>query len=80
MFYRLKFILNDMFISPIKMYPKQLGGGVVFAVLMYIWKADFTVSLISFTLGFMISMLVTISNDSYERQVQSTLQKLKDKE
>ena len=80
MFYRLKFILNDMFISPIKMYPKQLGIGVVFAVLMYIWKADFTVSLISFTLGFMISMLVTISNDSYERQVQSTLQKLKDKE
>jgi uncharacterized membrane protein YjjP (DUF1212 family) len=80
MFYRLKFILNDMFISPIKMYPKQLGVGVVFAVLMYIWKADFTVSLISFTLGFMISMLVTISNDSYERQVQSTLQKLKDKE
>ncbi len=69
-----------MFISPIKMYPKQLGVGVVFAVLMYIWKADFTVSLISFTLGFMISMLVTISNDSYERQVQSTLQKLKDKE
>lgn len=69
-----------MFISPIKMYPKQLGIGVVFAVLMYIWKADFTVSLISFTLGFMISMLVTISNDSYERQVQSTLQKLKDKE
>jgi uncharacterized membrane protein YjjP (DUF1212 family) len=80
MFYRLKFILNDMFISPIKMYPKQLGVGVAFAVLMYIWKADFTVSLISFTLGFMISMLVTISNDSYERQVQSTLQKLKDKE
>ena len=80
MFYRLKFILNDMFISPIKMYPKQLGVGVVFAVLMYIWKADFTISLISFTLGFMISMLVTISNDSYERQVQSTLQKLKDKE
>ena len=80
MFYRLKFILNDMFISPIKMYPKQLGVGVVFAVLMYIWKADFTVSLISFTLGFMISMLVTISNDSYERQVQSTLQNLKDKE
>ena len=69
-----------MFISPIKMYPKQLGVGVVFAVLMYIWKADFTISLISFTLGFMISMLVTISNDSYERQVQSTLQKLKDKE
>ena len=69
-----------MFISPIKMYPKQLGIGVVFAVLMYIWKADFTVSLISFTLGFMISMLVTISNDSYERQVQSTLQNLKDKE
>ena len=62
------------------MYPKQLGVGVAFAVLMYIWKADFTVSLISFTLGFMISMLVTISNDSYERQVQSTLQKLKDKE
>ena len=69
-----------MFISPIKMYPKQLGVGVTFAVLMYIWKADFTISLISFTLGFMISMLVTISNDSYERQVQSTLQKLKDKE
>ena len=69
-----------MFISPVKMYPKQLGIGVGFAVLMYIWKADFTVSLISFTLGFMISMLVTISNDSYERQVQSTLQNLKDKE
>ena len=69
-----------MFITPIKMFPKQIGVGVVFAVLMYIWKADFTVSLISFTLGFMISMLVTISNDSYERQVQSTLQKLKDKE
>ena len=69
-----------MFISPVKMYPKQLGIGVVFAVLMYIWKADFTVSLISFTLGFMISMLVTISNDSYERQVQSTLQNLKDKD
>ena len=69
-----------MFISTVKMYPKQLGIGVAFAVLMYIWKADFTVSLISFTLGFMISMLVTISNDSYERQVQSTLQNLKDKE
>ena len=69
-----------MFISPVKMSPKQLGIGVAFAVLMYIWKADFTVSLISFTLGFMISMLVTISNDSYERQVQSTLQNLKDKE
>ena len=69
-----------MFISPVKMYPKQLGIGGAFAVLMYIWKADFTVSLISFTLGFMISMLVTISNDSYERQVQSTLQNLKDKE
>ena len=69
-----------MFISPVKMYTKQLGIGVAFAVLMYIWKADFTVSLISFTLGFMISMLVTISNDSYERQVQSTLQNLKDKE
>ena len=69
-----------MFITPVKMFPKQIGVGVIFAVLMQIWKADFTVSLISFTLGFMISMLVTISNDSYERQVQSTLQKLKDKE
>ena len=69
-----------MFISPVKMYPKQLGIGVAFAVLMYIWKADFTVSLISFTLGFMISMLVTISNDNYERKVESTLQKLKDSE
>ena len=69
-----------MFISPVKMYPKQLSVGVAFAVLMYVWKADYLVSLISFTLGFMISMLVTISNDSYERQVQSTLQNLKDKE
>ena len=69
-----------MFISPVKMYPKQLGIGVAFAVLMYIWKADFTVSLISFTLGFMISMLVTISNDNYERKVESTLQRLKDSE
>ena len=80
MFYRLKFILNDMFISPIRMFPKQLSVGVAFAVLMYVWKADYLVSLIAFTLGFMISMLVTISNDNYERKVESTLQKLKDSE
>ena len=80
MFYRLKFILNDMFITPVKMSPKQIGVGVIFAVLMQIWKADFTVSLIAFTLGFMIAMLVTISNDNYERKVESTLQKLKDSE
>ena len=80
MFYRLKFILNDMFITPVKMFPKQIGVGVIFAVLMQIWKADFTVSLIAFTIGFMIAMLVTISNDNYERKVESTLQKLKDSE
>ena len=69
-----------MFITPVKMFPKQIGVGVIFAVLMQIWKADFTVSLIAFTLGFMIAMLVTISNDNYERKVESTLQKLKDNE
>lgn len=80
MFYRLKFILNDMFITPIKMFPKQIGVGIVFAVLMHIWKADVTISLIAFTLGFMIAMLVTISNDNYERKRESTLRKLKDSE
>ena len=80
MFYRLKFILNDMFITPIKMFPKQIGVVIVFAVLMHIWKADVTLSLIAFTLGFMIAMLVTISNDNYERKRESTLQKLKDSE
>jgi hypothetical protein len=47
---------------------------------MHIWKADVTLSLIAFTLGFMIAMLVTISNDNYERKRESTLQKLKDSE
>ncbi len=69
-----------MFITPIKMFPKQLGVGVAFAICMYIWKADFTVSLIAFTLGFMIAMMVTISNDNYKRKVESTLQRLKDSE
>ena len=69
-----------MFITPVKMFPKQIEVGVIFAVLMQIWKADFTVSLIAFSLGFMIAMLVTISNDNYERKVESTLQKLKDSE
>ena len=69
-----------MFITPIKMFPKQIGVGVVFAVLMHIWKADVTLSLIAFTFGFMIAMLVTISNDNYERKRESTLQKLKDSE
>ena len=80
MFYRLKFILKDLFVTPFKMFWKQILISVVLAGIFTLFvKPDVNLFLASMGFCFLASLMVTMANDNYERQREKTLDSLKDK-
>lgn len=80
MFYRLKFIMKDLFVTPFKMFWKQITISVVLAgIFTMAVKPDVNVFLAALGICFLASLMVTMANDNYERQREKTLDSLKDK-
>ena len=80
MFYRLKFIMKDLFVTPFKMFWKQISISVVLAGIFTLFvKPDVNLFLASMGFCFLASLMVTMANDNYERQREKTLDSLKDK-
>lgn len=78
MLYRLKFILKDLFVQPIVMFKKQMAFSLIPAIAVQLWKNDVGISIATFGAAFCFALLISISNDNYERQKQKTVDALKD--
>lgn len=78
MYYRIKFILKDLLITPIQMFWKQIAiSSAVSAVFTVIVKPDVNLFLAALGFCFLVSMMVSMANDNYERQREKTLDNLK---
>lgn len=78
MYYRIKFILKDLFITPIQMFWKQILISVVLAAISTaIVKPNLYLFFTILGICFLASLMVTISNDSYNRSKDKTLDSLK---
>lgn len=80
MYYRIKFILKDLLVSPIVMFWKQILISMVLAgIFTLIIKPEIYVFLTAVGICFLASLMVTMANDSYNRQKEKLLETLKDK-
>lgn len=78
MYYRIKFILKDLFYTPFKMFWKQISiSTIIAAIFTLAVKPDVNVFLAAVGLCFLTSLMVTMANDNYERQKEKTLDRLK---
>ena len=78
MYYRIKFILKDLLITPIQMFWKQIAISLaVSSVFTVIVKPDVNLFLAALGFCFLVSMMVSMANDNYERQKEKTLDRLK---
>jgi hypothetical protein len=76
MYYRIKFILHEMFVSPILLFWKQILISSVLASPVLLVKSNIYLYLTTLGFWFLISMMVTMANDSYNRKKQRMLEDL----
>ena len=76
MYYRLKFILKDLFVEPFVMFWKQILISCTLAGLMMFVKADIFLYFTTVGLAFLFCLMVTIANDNYNRTKQKMLESL----
>ena len=78
MYYRIKFILKDLLITPLQMFWKQIIISVVLAAIATVMvKPNIYLFFTILGICFLGSLMVTISNDSYNRSKEKTLDSLK---
>jgi len=76
MYYRIKFILHELLVSPILMFWKQILISAVLASLVLLIKTDIYLYLATLGIWFLISMMITMANDSYNRKKERMLDDL----
>jgi len=81
MFYRIKFILKELFIEPVVMFWKQILISLVLAgVFTLTVKPNIYLFFTVMGLCFLGSLMITMANHNYERQKEKFLDELKRKQ
>lgn len=76
MYYRIKFILKDLFVEPFVMFWKQILISCIAAGFMMFVKADIYLYFTTVGLVFLFALMITIANDNYNRKRERMLDEL----
>ena len=73
-------ILKDLFLTPFKMFWKQITISVILSIIFTLLvKPDISVFLTMVGICFLASLMITMANDNYNRQKEKILDALKEK-